>query len=66
MLSVGLFMQEDTTGFELNRGRVGLFHGGGGRALAEQCLAVLCIIGWIGACTLLITLVRVTCHLNDT
>ena len=57
MLAVGLFMHEDTSGNGLNNGKVGLFRGGGWSSLGEQALAVACIIGWIGACTLIVILV---------
>ena len=60
MIAVGLFMHEDPIA-GLNNDEKGWFYGGDGSSLAAQLLACVCIIGWIGGCTLIITLVSEQC-----
>ena len=56
---MGLFMHEDPIA-GLNNGEKGVFYGGDGTSLGVQLLACVCIIGWIGVCTFLTTLVSQT------
>ena len=55
MLSVGLFVDQDSV-MNLNKGNIGLFHGGGGYSLGIQALSCLCVVVW-GAITSLMLLV---------
>ena len=64
MLSVGLLMDNDPI-CALNRGNVGLFHGGGFYSLGVQLLAVVCIIAWSAFVTLLFLLVGRTSSISE-
>jgi len=56
LLAVGIFMGEDNLS-GLNKGNVGLIHGGGGYSLGIQAAAALSIIGWSSVTTFLVCVI---------
>lgn len=57
MVALGLFLDDDPQ-TRSNLGVNGLFNSGGWYSLGIQCLAIICIIAWTAACTLLVFGVR--------
>lgn len=53
MIALGLFLDQDVDPAFSNY-QVGLFNGGGWYSIGVQCLAIICIIAWTGACTMLV------------
>ena len=61
LLAVGIFMGEENLS-GLNKGYVGLIHGGGAYSLGIQAAAAVSIIAWSAATTLIVC----TVSTNDT